>query len=95
MLLLAACGGRTQLRGTGVDAGAEPSSDTVACGDAGACPASAEYCRIKYSAGTTTYACEKFSASCRACSCLGPTEPNTICTCSGDGDQITISCKPL
>ena len=96
-LLLVACGGRTQLQGTKVDAGEfdAPASDTVACGDAGSCPASTEYCRIKYDAGALTYACEKFSASCHMCSCLGPTDPNTICTCSGDGDEITISCKPF
>jgi hypothetical protein len=95
LVLLAACGGRTGLRGTLVDAGAT-TSDTVPCGEAGACAASTDYCLAESAGpGDVSYACTALPAGCHACSCASMPKAGMICTCTGDGDRITVSCRPF
>ncbi len=97
LLALAACGGRTELRGTGVaiDASADaPAADFVTCEDAGDCPASTEYCSVITQNNVTTHACAPLPANCHACKCASvPKPPLTACVCTSDGDQITVSCN--
>ena len=85
-----ACGGRidapTADASTGDDAGVVP------CYDAGNCNANDSYCRIVTEAGATSFTCTPFPNGCHTCSCAAPPTQSLICTCTGSGEQILVSC---
>ena len=90
-----ACGGRTELHGTGMlDGGADDAApaDFLSCGDA-SCDTQDSYCRILTENGTTTRTCTPLPAKCHTCDCSNIPKPGLTCVCSSTGQQITISCN--
>jgi len=95
LTLLVACGGRTEVRGTGIalDASTASDADFVACGDGGECLTSDSYCRIVTADGGTTHTCTPLPPKCHSCACAAVPKPGLTCVCTSDSDQIVVSCN--
>ena len=93
-LMLVACGGRTEVRGTGIpiDASSDTGVLVFTCGTDG-CNADDSYCEVFTKDHITTYTCEPLPPKCNTCSCTPIPKTALTCVCTSDGLEITVSCN--